>query len=146
MSFKQKTADNADDLIAVLQQWQKIEDGAVAQTAKIMAKTTNPFIRLVMEIIQQDSVMHRRVQQVMLDGLEKQAFSLTPEELGDIWDLVEQHAALEKETLVLAEKARKNCRLFIHRHLLTYLLEDEQKHDRLLGQLEDFKRGLYPYA
>ena len=90
--------------------------------------------------------MHKRVQQVMLDGLEKEAFSLTPEELGDIWDLVEHHAALEKETLVLAEKARKNCRLFIHRHLLTYLLEDEQKHDRLLGQLEDFKRGLYPYA
>ena len=59
---------------------------------------------------------------------------------------MEQHAALEKETLRLAEKARKNCRLFIHRHLLTYLLEDEQKHDLLLGQLEDFKRGLYPYA
>jgi hypothetical protein len=146
MSFKQKAADNTEDLVAVLRQWQKVEDGAVTQTTKIMEKTTNPFIRLVMEIIRQDSVMHKRVQQVMLDGLEKEAFSLTPEELGAIWDLVEHHAELEKETLVLAEKARKNCRLFIHRHLLTYLLEDEQKHDRLLSQLEDFKRGLYPYA
>jgi rubrerythrin len=46
----------------------------------------------------------------------------------------------------LAEKARRNCRQFAQRHLLTYLIEDEQKHDRLLSQLEDFKRNIYPYA
>ena len=48
---------------------------------------------------------------------------------------------MEKETLVLAEKARENCRLFVLRHLLTYLIEDEQKHDRLLAQLESFQAG-----
>jgi len=111
-----------------------------------MEKTQNPLIRLVMEIIRQDSGMHKRVQQVILDSLGKQAFSLTPEELADIWDLIEKHAEMERETIALAEKARKNCRLFAQRTLLTYLIEDEQKHDRLLSQLEDFKRGLYPYA
>jgi hypothetical protein len=90
--------------------------------------------------------MHRRVQQAILDGLEKQAFSLTPEELADIWDLVETHIASEKETIELAEKARKNCRMFVPRYLLSYLAEDEKKHDHLLEQLEDFKRNLYPYA
>ena len=90
--------------------------------------------------------MHRRVQQAMLDGLEKEAFTLTPEELADVWDLIEKHAEMERQTIALAEKARRNCRLFVHRHLLTYLIEDEQKHDRLLSQLEDFKRGIYPYA
>jgi hypothetical protein len=50
------------------------------------------------------------------------------------------------ETIELAEKARKNCRLFLRRHLLTYLTEDELKHDRLLNQLEDFKRKLYSYV
>ena len=111
-----------------------------------MERTQNPLIRLVMEIIRQDSVMHKRVQQVILDSLEKQAFTLTPEELADIWDMIEKHAELEKETIALAEKARRNCRLFVQRHLLTYLIEDEQKHDRLMAQLEDFKRGIYPYA
>jgi hypothetical protein len=53
---------------------------------------------------------------------------------------------MEKATIELAEKARSNCRLFVQRHLLTYLIEDEKKHDRLLGQLEDFKRNIYPYA
>ena len=81
-----------------------------------------------------------------LDSLEKQAFSLTPEELGDVWDLIEKHIAAEKETIELAEKARKNSRMFVHRYLLSYLNEDEQKHDHLLERLEDFKRNLYPYA
>jgi hypothetical protein len=53
---------------------------------------------------------------------------------------------MEKGAIDLAERALENCRLFVQRHLLTYLIEDEKKHDRLLGQLSDFKRGIYPYA
>jgi uncharacterized tellurite resistance protein B-like protein len=141
-----KAAENEAELKATLRRWQEIEDESVAQTSAIMTKTRNPLIQLVMEIIRQDSVMHKRVQQVILDSLEKQAFSLTPEELGDVWNLIEKHAEAEKETIQLAEKARKNCRLFVQKHLLTYLTEDELKHDRLLNQLEDFKRKLYPYV
>jgi hypothetical protein len=141
-----RAAEDVEELKATLRRWQEIEDESVAQTTAIIGKTHNPLIQLVMEIIRQDSVMHKRVQGVILDSLEKQAFSLTPEELGDIWNLIEKHAAAEKETIELAEKARKNCRLFVQKHLLTYLTEDEQKHDRLLNQLEDFKRQLYPYA
>ena len=144
--MKQQAAENLEELVKTLKRWQEIETAAVSQTSAIMEKTKNPFIRLVMEIIRQDSVMHKRVQQVILDSLEKEAFSLTPDELADVWTLIEEHAAMEKETLVLAEKARRNCRLFAQRHLLTYLIEDEQKHDRLLAQLEDFKRNIYPYA
>jgi type III secretory pathway component EscV len=143
---KPKAAENTTELVSTLRRWQEIEDGSVAACSGLMDQTENPLIRLVMEIIRQDSVMHKKVQQVMIDSLEKQAISLTPEELGQIWESIEQHAEMEKETIALAEKARKNCRLFILRHLLTYLIEDEQKHDRLLAQLEDFKRGIYPYA
>ena len=139
-------AEEVAELAATLRRWQEIEDESIAQTTAVIAKTHNPLIQLVMEIIRQDSLMHKRVQKVMLDSLEKEAFSLTPEELGEVWDLIEKHTAAEKETIALAEKARKNCRLFVQRHLLTYLTEDEQKHDRLLNQLEDFKRRLYPYA
>ena len=139
-------ATGASELVGVLRKWQEIEDGSVASTTQITAKTKNPFIRLVMEIIRQDSIMHKKVQQFMIDSLEKEAVSLTPEELGEIWEQVERHAEMEKETIELAERLRKNCRLFVQRHLLTYLIEDERLHDRLLGQLEDFKRNIYPYA
>jgi uncharacterized tellurite resistance protein B-like protein len=142
----EKAAENLDELVATLKRWQEIEAATVNQTTAVMEKTKNPLIRLVMEIIRQDSTMHKRVQQVILDSLEKQAFTLTPEELGEVWSMIEEHAEMEKETIALAEKARRNCRLFVQRHLLTYLVEDEQKHDRLLSQLEDFKRKIYPYA
>ena len=142
----QQAAENLTELVSTLKRWQEIEGDSIVQTTAIMNKTKNPLIRLVMEIIRQDSSMHKRVQQVILDSLEKQAFSLTPEELGEVWDMIEKHAESEKETIALAEKARRNCRLFVQRHLLTYLTEDEEKHDRLLAQLEDFKRNLYPYA
>jgi hypothetical protein len=141
-----KAAENLPELISTLCRWQAIEDASVASCTGVIEKTQNPLIRLIMEIIREDSIMHRRVQQVMIDSLEKQAISLTPEELGEIWDGVVRHAVMEKEKIALAEKARRNCRLFVLKHLLTYLIEDEQKHDRLLAQLEDFKRGIYPYA
>jgi rubrerythrin len=143
---RREPATGTSELVSVLRKWQEIEDGSVASTTQITTKTKNPFIRLVMEIIRQDSMMHKKVQQFMIDSLEKEAVSLTPEELGEIWDHVERHAEMEKETIELAEQLRKNCRLFVQRHLLTYLIEDERLHDRLLGQLEDFKRNIYPYG
>jgi Fe-S cluster biosynthesis and repair protein YggX len=146
MKIPAKTASNPQELTKILENWQALETATISHTTEVIAKTKNPLIRLLMEIIRQDSEMHYRVQQVLLDGIEHQAFTLTPEELGEIWDLIEKHADMEKQTIVLAEKALSNCRLFVQRHLLTYLIEDEKKHDRLLGQLEDFKRNIYPYA
>jgi len=139
-------ANKNEELVSILTNWQAIENATITHTTEVIGKTKNPLIQLVMEIIRQDSTMHHRVQQVLLDSLEKEAFSLTPDELGDIWDMIVKHAEMEKQTIELAEKALSRCRLFVQRHLLTYLIEDEKKHDRLLGQLEDFKRHIYPYA
>lgn len=130
----QQTAQNLSELVSTLTCWQEIESAAIAQTTAVM------------ETIRQNSTMHRKVQQVILDNLEKEAFSLTPEELGGVWEMIEKHSSMERETIALAEKARRNCRLFVQRHLLTYLIEDERKHDLLLTQLEDFKRKIYPYS
>jgi hypothetical protein len=141
-----KLADDPKKLAATLRRWQELEAESINQTRAIADKTNNPLIRLIMEIIRHDSSMHAHVQQVIIDSLEKEAFSLSPDELADIWDLIEQHTSMEKETITLADQARRNVRGVIQRYLLNYLIEDEQKHDRLLAQLEDFKRNLYPYA
>lgn len=143
---KAKETKKGPDLVPILRQWQGIEDMSVAGCTALMEQTKNPLVRLVMEIIRQDSVVHKKVQQLMIDSLEKEAISLSPDELALIWDGVERHAAMEKETIELATEALGHCRLLALRNLLTYLLEDEKKHDRLLSQLEDFKRGIYPYA
>lgn len=134
------------ELVEILRKWQALEIASIESTSQILKTTKNPLVRCVMEIILSDSKAHHIVEQALIDSLEKQAFSLTPEELGDIWQSVETHAELEKKTIELAEKALADCRLLAQRNLLSYLIEDEKKHERLLAQLEDFKRNLYPYA
>ena len=143
---KRTNAEELEQLKQTLRDWQKIEDGSIAQATEIIGKTQNVLIRLVMEIIQHDSMIHKRVQQAILDSLEKESFTLRPEELAEIWDSLKAHADAEKKAMELAEKASRNCPLVAQRQLLQYLIEDERKHDRLMGHLEDFKRQLYPYA
>ena len=135
-----------ENLVKTLKKWKKIEDESVKSTSAIIAKTKNPIVRQIMEIIKQDSAMHKKVQQVIIDSFEKEAINLDPEELSDIWGMVEKHIELEKETVRLAEESRKNSNSFIVRYLLGYLMTDEQKHNDILQQMEDIKRGMYPYA
>ncbi len=143
---KKTKAEELEQLKQTLRDWQKIEDGSIAQTTEIIGKTQNVLIRLVMEIIHHDSLIHKRVQQAILDSLEKESFTLRPEELAEIWDSLQAHDVAEKKAIELAEKASRNCPLVAQRQLLEYLVEDERKHDRLMGHLENFKRQLYPYA
>jgi hydroxymethylpyrimidine/phosphomethylpyrimidine kinase len=135
-----------EKLIDTLKTWQVVEDESVRSTSEIISKTKNPVVKQVMEIIRQDSAMHKKVQQLLIDNFEKEAFSLTPEELAGIWNLVEKHIELEKETIRLAEESRRNTKNFVIRYLLGYLMTDEQKHNLILQQLEDIKLGIYPYA
>ncbi len=135
-----------EKLVATLKKWQKIEDASVKSTSDIIAKTKNPVVRQVMEIIKQDSAMHKKVQQLIIDSFEKEAIQMQPEELSEVWSMIENHIELEKETVRLAEESRKNNNNFVVRYLLGYLMTDEQKHNEVLAQLEDVKRGMYPYA
>jgi len=135
-----------EKLVATLKKWQKVEDDSVKSTSEIISKTKNPIVKQIMEIIRQDSAMHKKVQQLIIDSFEKEALYLSPEELGDVWNMVENHIELEKETIRLAEESRKNSKSFFVRYLLGYLMTDEQKHNEILQQMEDIKSGIYPYA
>jgi len=136
----------AEKLVKAMRRWQTVEDESIRMTKAIQAKTDNPLVRLVMEIIAHDSAMHRRVQQFIIDSVETSPIQLSPEDLEKIWDHVAQHIAEEKKTLELADEARTSTRFFVQRYLLNYLLEDERKHDLLLERLEEVKNRIYPYA
>jgi hypothetical protein len=135
-----------EKLVKVMRRWQTVEDESIRMTKTIQAKTENPLVRLVMEIIAHDSAMHRRVQQFIIDSIEESPIQLSPEDLEKIWDHIAQHIAEEKKTLELADEARISTRFFVQRYLLNYLLEDERKHDLLLDRLEEIKNRIYPYA
>jgi hypothetical protein len=138
--------DAIRNLIKVLRDWQDIEDESVRNTSKIIKKTDNPLIKIIMEIIRQDSAMHKRVQQMIIDNFEKETISLDLKELNTFWELVEEHDNLERKTIELAEKAITETTSPLAKYLLNYLLVDEQKHNQLLEEIEKVKKGLYPYG
>ena len=135
------------EIVSNMKRWQKIEDASVASTGQIIEKTNNPIVRLIMEIIQRDSQMHYRVQEWIADSLDYKTVSLTPEELGKIWTLVEHQIELGKKTLEMARQslaALEGKRMVVQEYLLSYLVEDEKKHNDLLSRLEMIKKGMHP--
>lgn len=145
------TKEVQEALVSGMQRWQRIEDASVSSTGQIIEKTKNPVIRLVMEIIQRDSQMHHRVQGMIADSLSVQtrAIGLSPDELGEVWSMIEKHIEIEKKTVEMAKEALealKGKKLVVQEYLLNYLLTDENKHNELLEQLNTIKRGMYPYG
>ena len=143
------TKETQEQIIDNMRRWQKVENSSVASTGNVIEKTENPIIRLVMEIIQRDSQMHFRVQEMIAESLESKTISLSPDELSDVWDMIEKHIKLEEKTIELANEAKealKGKKMVVQEYLLDYLLIDEQKHDKILENLETIKKGMYPYG
>ena len=143
------TKEIQEKIVANMRRWQKIENASVASTGKVIEKTDNPVVRMVMEIIQRDSQMHYRIQEMIADSLEAKTITLTPDELGGVWDLIEKHIELEKMTVQLAHEALealKDKKMVVQEYLIRYLLEDEEKHNTILEKLGIIKKGMYPYG
>ncbi len=142
-----KTKELQQGLVSDMRKWQKIEDASVSSTGQIIEKTENPLLRLIMEIIQHDSQMHHHVQEFIADSIERKAVSLTSDELAKVWDLIERHIDLEKKTVEIAEQTIASLKgqqgMIVQEYLLNYLLEDERKHNDLLGHLDNIKKGIY---
>ena len=136
----------AETLVATLKKWQKIEDKSISSIKGSMKQLKNPLVKQIFQIIAHDSAMHRKVQQFIIDTLEKKAITLTPEDVAEIGTILESHIELEKETVELGAVAKASSKNFIHQYLINYLLVDERKHDDLLEQLGNIKDKIYPYA
>ena len=137
---KAKGQEKIDELVDILRKWQKIERKSIEHTAEIMEKTNNKLIWQIMEIIRNDSVQHHRVQQFVIESLTSSPVTLTPDELGEIWKEIEEHDEMERETIEIAKKLRDECPHVVQKHLIDYLVMDEEKHDKILNGLNEFKK------
>jgi hypothetical protein len=142
--------ESQEKIVANMKSWQRVEKLSIGSTGKIIETSDNPVVCLIMEMIQRDSQMHFRVQELIKNSLVKEALTLSPDELAVVWDKIEDHIKLEKETIALAkqslEETKKSKGMLVQNYLLEYLLKDEEKHDAVLANLEKIKGGMYPYA
>ena len=143
------TKEIQEQIVANMRQWQKIENASVASTGGVIEKTDNAIVRMVMEIIQRDSQMHYRIQDLIADSLESKTITLTPDELEKVWTMIEKHIELEKKTVEFANQslnALKGKKMVVQEYLLDYLRIDEEKHNKILETLGTIKKGMYPYG
>jgi hypothetical protein len=143
------TKEVQQQIVANMKQWQKIENASVASTGAVIERTDNAVVRMVMEIIQRDSQMHYRIQELIADSLESKTITLTPDELEKVWTMIEKHIELERKTIQFANeslKALKGKKMVVQEYLLDYLLIDEEKHNKILDTLGTIKKGMYPYG
>lgn len=136
-----KGPEKVEQMVSVLRNWQAIERSAMADTAEIAARTKSPLVRAIMEIIGHDSQMHHRVQQLLIDDLTKESLTITREDVAEIWEKIELHDKVERKAIEMAKDMRDKAWSPVHKQLLDYLLADEAKHDTLLTQLGEIKRG-----
>ncbi|MFC2122184.1 hypothetical protein ACFLRP_00670 [Bacteroidota bacterium] len=141
------TAELQEKIVSTMKNWQKVEKDSIASTGQIIQKTDNPVIQMVMEIIQRDSQTHYQVQKMIADSLETKGVSLSPDELVQVWSLIEKHIAIEKKMFESAEQMLdllKGKGMPVQSYLLSYLVDDERKHNNLLSALDGIKLGMLP--
>ena len=139
------TKEIQEQLVNSMKHWQKIENRSVESTALVIAKTENPLIRLVMEIIQSDSQLHHRVQQFIIDSVESKPVDLTREEMGAVSGMLDNHLNLEEQMVGLVDEALKDLskkKMVVQEYLLKFLVEDEKKHASMLRALDVVKKGM----
>ena len=137
--------ENRAQFVTDLFDWLSAESNTVMKCSAIREESDNPLVRLFAEIIQGSSETHIRILNLIHECLTKKAVSLTPDELGQICDLTKGYLEIERKSVDMAKRAVGNSRVFVIQQLLTYMLEDESRNLKLLDQLEDFKRRMYPY-
>ncbi len=142
--MKERPLESSKEFLNLIKQWQKLEDKTIGSADAILHKTKNPFLSMIMESIKHDSEKHKLIQQMIIDGITKEAISISPDELNEISDMLNKHMEAEAESLCLADTAFAKSELFFTRFLLSYLIADEAKHHGLINQLNDLKRATIP--
>lgn len=143
------TKEIQKDLVKRMQSWQEVERESAASTAKVLEKTKNPLLHLVMEIIRRDSELHERIQQFIVDIVDKKPVALTPDDLGGVSALLDHHLRLEDQMVEAVNASIEKVRghkMLVEEYLLDFLVQDEKKHATMLRSLDKVKRGIYPYA
>jgi len=128
-----------------IEEWKEREEELQRSAAELYKRTDSYFVQIVTKALQRDAEKHEEILQAILDCFDC-TVTITPEELGELTSLLDDHLEIRKRTDKLARVALKSRPHYITNQLLRYLLEDGKKNAVLVEQLNEFKGHLYPYA
>ena len=127
------------ELLALLRKWKGVEAITIKSCDTILKKAKNPIMTTLTMAIRNDSQKHASILQLIIDGMTKTAFELSPDDLAGVSSLLSKHADIEQEAIDMANKAIEMTRDTITKQLLKLILEDEKKHKKMAIQLNGMK-------
>lgn len=136
---KLKNALIDNKMLVLLKRWKEIEAATIKSCGAITKKTKNPLVKTLITAIANDSAKHKSILQLVIDGMTKEAFVLTPDDVSHISALLDKHIDLENEAIDTAEQAIKISKDPVTKQLLRLILEDEKKHANLAEQINELK-------
>lgn len=145
MNGKKSNGHDAE-LLCILRGWQELESKAVASAYDMMSKTSNPLVKMIMDLIMHDSEKHKLVLQMIIDSLTREAIYISPDEFRALSEKLNRHMETEQEAIRLAQAALDKCTLVSTHFLLSYLIADEKKHHNLMARLDELSIASIPTA
>jgi hypothetical protein len=138
MTPKERAAQDRQ-MLSLLRKWKDLEDKTIKSCEAILKKTKNPIIATLGGAIKNDSEKHKAIIQLVIDGMTKTGFVLSPDDLADVSSLLGKHIALEQKSIEMAGKAIELSRDAITKQMLKLILEDEKKHKKMAVQMNELK-------
>ena len=135
----EKRAAADKEMLKLLRKWVTIEDQTIRSCAAIINKAKNPIIGTLSNAIKNDSEKHKSILQLVIDGMTKSGFVLSPDDLAGVSSLLNKHVALEQKSIETASKALELSHDPIITQMLKLILEDEKKHKKMASQMNDLK-------
>jgi len=135
--LKKVLVDNK--ILTLLKRWKELEAATIKSCGAINKKSANPLVKTLITAIANDSAKHKNILQLIIDGMTKKAFVLTPDDVSHISGLLDKHVDLENEAIDIAEQAIKISKDPLTKQLLRLILEDEKKHASLTEQINELK-------
>ena len=128
--------------------WKDLDSKSASLIEETIARCDHPVVCTVMEIIKRDAELHSRVLELIVESMERKPLTMSLDQFGEVVGLIQQHFEVKEKMVKATEESlalAKDKSLGIQRFLLTYVLEDERKHQAMLQGIEQVKRTLYPY-
>jgi predicted polyphosphate/ATP-dependent NAD kinase len=137
-----------EQIASTMTEWKSLENRSAESIEKVKAKCSNPLICLMMDIIENDAMVHEKLQELIIGSLQREPITLSLDEIGEVIGLIREHTSIKGEMIRKTESMLvqlKDKSLRIQEFLLKTIIADEKKHKEMLEGVEKIRQGLYPY-
>ncbi|MBI5741738.1 MAG: hypothetical protein HZA16_13605 [Nitrospirae bacterium] len=132
-----RTEQDNNRFLNLIVNCQEIESRNIEYSDKEIPKARSPFIKAMLKTLKLDAERHCIMEQMIIEGVKKEAVNLSPEELADLSGHLNRHLDNEERALSLAQEALKKGGSPVPSYLLQYLVADIQQQNTILKQFED---------